>query len=82
MTSVKGNFGSISLLNVFLLSRFLFLTPFNAGLLAHGAVCAREYGIPCVVNVRGACKHLNTGDRVTLDGGKGTISILKSVIDE
>lgn len=45
------------------------------GTASHGAVVAREYGIPAVVGVRGACSALRTGDLVTLDGSAGTIVI-------
>jgi pyruvate,water dikinase len=41
--------------------------------LSHGAVVAREYGIPAVVSVRGAKKAFKDGDMVILDGDKGTI---------
>ena len=41
--------------------------------LSHGAVVAREYGIPAVVGAKGAKKFLITGDRVRLDGEKGLI---------
>jgi pyruvate,water dikinase len=41
--------------------------------LSHGAVVAREYGIPAVVGAKGAKKFLATGDLVRLDGNKGII---------
>ncbi|MGA0197589.1 MAG: glycerol-3-phosphate acyltransferase [Prochlorotrichaceae cyanobacterium] len=43
------------------------------GQLSHGAIVAREYGIPAVMNVTGALQIFADGDRVRLDGGKGTI---------
>jgi len=43
------------------------------GLLSHGAVVAREYGLPCVVNLNGATQHFQTGDRVILNGTIGTL---------
>ncbi len=46
------------------------------GLITHGAVVAREYGIPAVVGVRDATTRLHTGDRVRVDGTSGTITIL------
>lgn len=46
------------------------------GLLAHGAVCAREHGIPCVVNIPGVCGEIQTGDIVELDGAVGTLKVL------
>jgi len=41
--------------------------------LSHGAVVAREYGIPAVVNVKGAKRALATGDVITLNGETGII---------
>lgn len=46
------------------------------GLLSHGAVVAREYGLPCVVNVRRATSKFTSGDKVYLDGFKGTLEKL------
>ncbi|MBR1538824.1 MAG: hypothetical protein IJ636_04880 [Bacteroidales bacterium] len=43
--------------------------------LSHGAVVAREYGLPTIVNVKGATRVLKNGDHVILDAGKGTIII-------
>lgn len=43
---------------------------------SHGAVVAREYGLPCVVNTLGASRVLRTGDRVRVDGDRGTVEIL------
>jgi pyruvate,water dikinase len=40
---------------------------------SHGAVIAREYGLPAVVNLRSATSQFTTGERVRLDGGKGTL---------
>ncbi|XP_070544378.1 rifampicin phosphotransferase-like isoform X2 [Ptychodera flava] len=43
------------------------------GLLSHGAVVAREYGLPCVVNIKHATSVFQSGDYVLLNGTKGTI---------
>lgn len=40
---------------------------------SHGAVVAREYGIPAVVGVPDATSLITTGQRVTVDGGAGTV---------
>ncbi|PNH83596.1 PEP/pyruvate-binding domain-containing protein [Arthrobacter sp. AFG20] len=40
---------------------------------SHGAVVAREYGIPAVVGVADATSLLRTGQEVTVDGGAGTV---------
>ena len=45
---------------------------------SHGAVIAREYGLPCVVNTRQATRFLQTGNRVRLDGDTGTVTLLLS----
>jgi len=41
---------------------------------SHGAVVAREYGLPAVVNLRVATSCIRTGDLVTLDGDRGTLT--------
>jgi pyruvate,water dikinase len=45
--------------------------------LSHGAVVAREYGLPAIVNVKGATKLLKNGDRIKMNASKGTIVIEK-----
>src|SRR6266567_419014 len=45
------------------------------GAMAHGAIVAREYGIPAVVGVAGATEWIATGSRVTIDGTTGAIVI-------
>lgn len=42
------------------------------GIVSHGAVVAREYGIPCVVNVKRATSLFKSGDKVLLNGKTGT----------
>jgi pyruvate,water dikinase len=44
---------------------------------SHGAVIAREYGLPCVVNSRVGTRLINTGDRLRLDGDRGVVEILR-----
>jgi pyruvate,water dikinase len=48
------------------------------GRLSHGAIVAREYGIPAVVNVRRATETIVSGQRVRVDGTKGTVEILSA----
>ena len=43
------------------------------GLLSHGAVVARELGVPCVVDVRDATRRIRTGERIVVDGGSGQV---------
>ncbi|MEM0448910.1 MAG: PEP/pyruvate-binding domain-containing protein [Methanomassiliicoccales archaeon] len=45
----------------------------TGGILSHGAVVSREYGLPAVTAVKGATKILKTGQQVTLDGNEGVI---------
>ncbi|MFE0749108.1 PEP/pyruvate-binding domain-containing protein [Gordonia sp. NPDC058843] len=40
---------------------------------SHGAVVAREYGLPCVVNTLVGTQALETGDRVLVDGDRGVV---------
>ena len=44
--------------------------------LSHGAVVAREYDLPAIVNVKGATKLLKNGDRIRMNASKGTVSLL------
>ena len=43
------------------------------GLMSHGAVVARELGIPCVVNVKAGTEVVQTGATVTVDGSAGEV---------
>ena len=45
------------------------------GTLSHGAIIAREYGLPAVANVPGVLARLKEGDRVSLDAERGEIVI-------
>ena len=40
------------------------------GPMSHGAVVAREYGIPAIVGVHGATESITTGQRITVDGSR------------
>jgi pyruvate,water dikinase len=46
------------------------------GLMTHGAVIAREYGLPAVVGVENATKLIKDGQRVRVNGTDGYIEIL------
>jgi phosphohistidine swiveling domain-containing protein len=48
------------------------------GMMTHGSVVAREYGIPAVVGVDFVTEKLKTGDWVRVDGTRGVIEILPS----
>ncbi len=43
------------------------------GTLSHGAIIAREYGLPAIANVRGVTRLLKNGERVTVDASAGEI---------
>jgi pyruvate,water dikinase len=45
------------------------------GMMSHGAVVAREYGIPAVVGVAGATDRIASGQQVRVDGSAGTVSL-------
>ena len=49
----------------------------RGGMLIHGAIVAREYGIPCVTGVPDAATLLRTGDEVTIDGYMGLVIVTK-----
>jgi rifampicin phosphotransferase len=47
----------------------------RGGMLIHGAIIAREYGIPCVTGVPDAAELIRTGMRVTVDGYLGIVRV-------
>ncbi|WP_020614857.1 phosphoenolpyruvate synthase [Paenibacillus daejeonensis] len=46
------------------------------GLMTHGAVIAREYGLPAVVGVVGATTRIQDGQRIRVNGAEGWVEIL------
>ena len=48
------------------------------GVMSHCAIVAREFGIPCVVGLRGALDAIADGAMVEVDGGAGTVTILET----
>jgi pyruvate,water dikinase len=46
------------------------------GLMTHGAVVAREYGLPAVVSVEGATRLIGDGQRIRVNGSEGYVEIL------
>jgi pyruvate,water dikinase len=46
------------------------------GRLSHGAIVAREYGIPAVMDIQNATQLLRDGQRVRIDGQRGIVEIL------
>jgi pyruvate,water dikinase len=47
----------------------------RGGMLIHGAIIAREYGLPCVTGVPDATSLIRTGDSVTVDGYLGIVTL-------
>jgi pyruvate,water dikinase len=47
------------------------------GPISHGAIVAREMGIPCVINTRTGTRVIADGDRLRVDGDAGTVEILE-----
>lgn len=63
-----------------------FVVPLSAGIverrggmLIHGAIIAREYGLPCVTGVPDATSLIHTGDQLTVDGYLGIVIIGETV---
>ena len=46
-------------------------------MLSHAATVAREFGIPCVVLVADATRIIRDGDTIEVDGGAGTVRIVR-----
>lgn len=49
----------------------------TGGILAHGALLAREYGIPAIMNVKDATETYSNGQILQLDGTSGIIEVLE-----
>jgi pyruvate,water dikinase len=49
----------------------------TGGVLSHGAIVAREYGLPAVAGLPGVPCRLRTGQRLRVDGGTGRITVLE-----
>jgi pyruvate,water dikinase len=43
---------------------------------SHGAIVARELGVPCVIGTGNGTSVIRTGDRLAVDGGTGVVTIL------
>jgi rifampicin phosphotransferase len=48
------------------------------GQLSHGAIIAREYAVPAVVNVQGAMLQIKDGQTIEVDGTKGLVYLDQS----
>lgn len=49
----------------------------RGGMLSHGAIIAREFGIPSIVGVADATRLIPTGTRVCVDGDRGRVHLLE-----
>jgi pyruvate,water dikinase len=48
----------------------------TGGVLSHGAIVAREFGLPAVAGIPDVQRRLRSGQRLRVDGGNGTVSVL------
>jgi pyruvate,water dikinase len=51
----------------------------RGGMLSHGAIVAREFGIPCVVGVQHATRELFHAGRIEVDGDRGEVHVLDKI---
>ena len=49
----------------------------SGGALSHGAIVAREFGLPAVAGLPGIHRQLQTGQRLHVDGARGTVTVLE-----
>ena len=47
----------------------------RGGMLIHGAIIAREYGLPCITGAPGATQLIRNGDTITVDGYLGIVTL-------
>jgi pyruvate,water dikinase len=47
----------------------------RGGMLIHGAIIAREYGLPCITGIPDATTLIETGDQITVDGYLGIVTV-------
>jgi len=48
----------------------------TGGMLSHGAIVAREFGLPAIAGIADVHRRIKTGERVRIDGGTGTVVVL------
>ena len=48
------------------------------GLMTHGSVVAREYGIPAILGTGFATKLIQSGQVIAVDGAAGTVTLLEN----
>ncbi|MGD2013117.1 MAG: PEP/pyruvate-binding domain-containing protein [Desulfobacterales bacterium] len=47
----------------------------RGGMLIHGAIIAREYGLPCITGIPDATSLIQTGEEITVDGYLGIVTL-------
>ncbi len=50
----------------------------TGGVLSHGAIVAREFGLPAVGGLPGILRQLASGDDVTVDGTQGVVAVVRT----
>ena len=48
----------------------------EGGSLSHGAVVARECGVPCILQISQAMSRIRTGDLLLIDGAESSVTVL------
>jgi pyruvate,water dikinase len=48
----------------------------TGGVLSHGAIVAREFGLPAAAGLPGVLRRIQTGQRLRVDGGSGIVTVL------
>ena len=48
----------------------------TGGVLSHGAIVAREFGLPAVAGLPGVTQFIKTGQKLRVDGGRGTVVVI------
>lgn len=48
--------------------------------LSHAGTIAREYGMPCVVDVHRCTERIRSGDLIEVDGTAGTVRLLSAEV--
>ena len=48
----------------------------TGGVLSHGAIVVREFGLPAVAGLPGATQRIKTGQMLRVDGGRGTVTLV------
>ena len=49
----------------------------RGGMLVHGAIIAREYGLPCITGVPNVTDLIENGQKIAVDGYLGILTILR-----